>query len=341
MPFITANPNEYLVIGRRGRITNLGLAARTFLWPGTPHILLPSTQQEATFEMTQETRDGIPLRFKGIVVYRVVAPEITVQLFDFASGDGHEAICTLLSHMCLGELRAQVAQMTMGECIEQRKTTLTDAVSVALQGVVSEGGEGRGWGISLDLVQVAQVFIVDQELRRQLEAEVRNQIRGQSDLSDLRMREELKHAQAASERRLEREKLESEREQVAIERAKRQLEIEAEREELETHTPLRLEQIARRHEVVQAEIALAQAQNSLRALEVEQEMMSVRAQQDLRKEILPLENMPLIADAASRVWQGAHLSIYGEAAPLVSTLGPLMDVLAHGLRAGEAEQDAD
>jgi hypothetical protein len=69
MPFITANPNEYLIVGHQGQIVNRGVAARAFLWPGTPYVLLSSTQQEAPFEMTQESRDGIPLRFKGIVVY--------------------------------------------------------------------------------------------------------------------------------------------------------------------------------------------------------------------------------------------------------------------------------
>ena len=156
MPFITANPNEYLIVGHQGQIINRGVAARAFLWPGTPYVLLSSTQQEAPFEMTQESRDGIPLRFKGIVVYRVVTSELTAQLFNFADRQGHAAIQSLLSHICLGELRALVAQMTMSECIEQRKTTLTDAVAAAVQQVVQGQGERPGWGITLDVVQVAR-----------------------------------------------------------------------------------------------------------------------------------------------------------------------------------------
>jgi flotillin len=329
MPFITAHPNEYLVVGRRGHIINHGVAARTFLWPGTSYVLLSSTQQEASFEMTQESRDGIPLRFKGIVVYRVVQPELTAQLFNFADGNGHAAIQALLSHMCLGELRALVAQMTMSECIEQRKTTLTDVVSAT------------GWGITLDVVQVAQVFIVDQELRRQLEAEVRNQIKGQSDLSELRMHEELKRAQAASERRLQQEGLETEKERMAITRAKLQLQNELEREEIESKTPLRLLQIAMQQDVAQAEVALAHITNTLRTLEVEREMLLAQAQQKLRKEILPLEQIPLIAESAAKVWQGANLSIYGETAPVVATLGPLLEVLTQALRSSEANHIVD
>ena len=338
MPFITANPNEYLIVGHRGQIINRGVAARAFLWPGTPYVLLSSTQQEACFEMTQESRDGILLRFKGIVVYRVVTPELSAQLFNFADGHGHDAIQSLLSHMCLGELRALVAQMTMKECIEQRKTTLTDAVAAAVQQVVQGQGERPGWGITLDVVQVAQVFIVDQELRRHLEAEVRNQIKGQSDRSELQMREDLQHAQAASERRLQQEGLETERERLAIARATLQLQNAFEREAIEAKTPIRLLDIAAQHDISQAELALAQLTNALRTLEVEREMVLAQAQQQLRKDILPLEQIPLIVEAAAKVWQGANLSIYGESAPIVATIGPLVEVLTQALHMSAANR---
>jgi len=64
MPFVRANPNQYLLTGRAGRLENRGSAVQTFLLPGSICVLLPSTKQEAAFEFTQETRDGIPLRFK-------------------------------------------------------------------------------------------------------------------------------------------------------------------------------------------------------------------------------------------------------------------------------------
>jgi hypothetical protein len=338
MPFITANPNEYLIVGHHGQIVNRGVAARAFLWPGTPYVLLSSTQQEAPFEMTQESRDGIPLRFKGIVVYRVVTPELTAQLFNFADGQGHAAIQSLLSHICLGELRALVAQMTMSECIEQRKTTLTDAVAAAVQQVVQGQGERPGWGITLDVMQVAQVFIVDQELRRHLEAEVRNQIKGQSDRSELQMREDLQRAQAASERRLQQEGLETERERLTIARATLQLQNAFEREAIESKTPIRLLDIAAQHDISQAELALAQITNALRTLEVEREMLLAQAQQQLRKDILPLEQIPLIAEAAAKVWQGANLSIYGETAPIVATIGPLVEILTQALHLSAASR---
>src|ERR1700722_13914196 len=113
MRFVKANPNEYLVVGRRGKITNYGIAASAFLWPGSTYVLIPSTQQEATFEMTQESRDNIPLRFQGIVIVRVVDPSAAARRFDFSTPNGHDQIKTLLSHVCLGELRAAVSHLIM------------------------------------------------------------------------------------------------------------------------------------------------------------------------------------------------------------------------------------
>ena len=93
-------------------------------------------------------------------------------------------ITTLLTHVCYGELRHAVSHMTMVECIEQRKTTLSGVVAAALQATIhSDGDDSKEWGIRIEASQVAQVFIVDPTLRQQLEAEVRNEIKLKADQS--------------------------------------------------------------------------------------------------------------------------------------------------------------
>ena len=152
-------PGEYLVAARRGRLMNLGEAANAVLFPGTAWVKVPGVQLDSAFEMTQETRDGIPLRFKGQAVYRVVRPERAAALFDFSTDDGLATVDSLVKQCCLAELRDLVSRMTLGECIEQRKTTLTGAVRGALERLVGQPEEGSG--IAVEVVQVAQVYIVD------------------------------------------------------------------------------------------------------------------------------------------------------------------------------------
>jgi regulator of protease activity HflC (stomatin/prohibitin superfamily) len=229
MPFVKAGPNEFLLVGRKGAIENRGSAIQLFLRPGTIWVLVPSMKQEAAFEFTQETKDGIPLRFKGIVIYRISDPVAAARQFPFEDGEGVARITTMLNHICLGELRHAVSHMTMAECIEQRKTTLTGVVEAAMRETTANSDAGpNAWGVEVEVAQVAQVFIVDSHLRQQLEAEVRNEIKVKSDQSDLLAAEEVKLAEMESERRVLDQKLGAEK--AAFLRAQERLAAQMESE---------------------------------------------------------------------------------------------------------------
>jgi hypothetical protein len=362
MPVVKAGPNQYLLVGRRGRLENRGSAVQAVLRPGTIYVLVPSGKQEATFEFTQETKDGIPLRFKGIVIYRITDPVAAAGLFDFGSGVGVGQITTLLTHVCLGELRHAVSHMTMVECIERRKTTLSGVAEAALQTTIQgRDGPTAAWGISIEVAQMAQVFIVDTQLRQQLEAEVRNEIKLKSDQSDLRAREEARLSEMASAGRIDERKLASDRESlrreeelelarvarqrrtqaenVATERLALQLEQErfqaemgVEQDRLNTEAPVRLLRIATEGEVLRQELDLRRLQNEIETFDVERQLLLPRAQQELRREILPLEQVPGIVQAASKILHGTNLTIYGENTQLLGQLGPLFEVLARAVR---------
>ena len=330
MSFIKASPSEYLVVGHEGKIVNHGIAANVFIWPGWSYVRVPSIQQEAAFEMTQESQDGIPLRFKGIVIFRVANPEVAARLFNFSDHSGLQELRSQISHICLGELRAVVSQMTMKQCIEERKTTLTDTIKQTLQEVIDL--PEKGWGIVLDVVQVAQVFIVDNELRRQLEAEVRNEIKSKSERAELQAQESIKLAKIVSERRVQHEGIETEIQRVAMERERVRLQQELERDRIETQTPVQLLKIEKQMAVYEAEKQMRELENQVKLLEVENSMILDRAQQNLRKEILPLEQLPAVAESISHIFQGSNLSLYGEGAPLLSALAPLIELLAKSLQ---------
>lgn len=362
MPVVKAGPNQYLLVGRNGILENRGSAVQAILRPGTVFVLVPSSKQEATFEFTQETKDGIPLRFKGIVLYRITDPVAAARLFDFGAGAGVSQITTMLAHVCLGELRHAVSHMTMVECIEQRKTTLSDVVGTALRDTIQAGDGGNGaWGISVEVAQLAQVFIVDAKLRQQLEAEVRNEIRLKSDQSDVRTQEEIRLAEMASQGRIEEQKLAGDREalrrqeelelaqlarqrrmqaeEVATQRQAMQLEQERFRAEMEaaqdrvtTEAPVRRFRSATESDILREELGMRDLQNQVRALEVEHDLLLPRAEQAMRLEILPLEQAPRIVESASKVLHGTNLSVYGEDGQLLGQLAPMFEVLGRAVR---------
>jgi len=370
--FVKAGPNEFLLVGRGGKLENRGSAVQTFVRPGSITVLVPSTKQEATFEFTQETQDGIPLRFKGIVLYRITDPLAAAQQFDFGRPGAVDRISALLTHVCLGELRHAVSHMSMVECIEGRKTTLSQVVATALAEAIG-GSDGGAWGVTVEVAQLAQVFIVDTELRRQLESETRNEIKRKSDESDLRTNEEaelsklasadrvadqqlatdrerlrreeeLMAAQAARERRMQTEQLESARHALELETARLHAELEAERDRIDASTPVRLHGLERREAVLRRQLETQQLKNALRALKVDHEMLLPRSKQALRREILPIEQTPQIVESASKVLSGTSLAVYGADAPIVGQVAPLLDTIgravAQSMAAGHGTSSA-
>ena len=362
MPSVKAGPNQYLLVGRKGTLENRGSAVSVFLRPGTIFVLVPSTKQEAAFEFTQETRDGIPLRFKGIVNYRITDPGAAARLFDFSSGAGVGQISTLLTHICLGELRHAVSHMTMAECIEQRKTTLSGVVEAALQATIhGEDAQASAWGIEVEVARVAQVFIVDAQLRQQLEAEVRNEIKLKSDQSNIRSQEEIRLAELVSEgrvqekklaadrdtlrrqeemelaqlargRRMQAESLATDQQALRLEQERLHSQMDAEQDRVNAEAPVRLLRIATESGILREELELRKLQNQVKVFDVETELLLERARQDLRLEMLPVEQAPQIVEAASRVLHGTNLSIYGENGQLLNQVAPIFDLLARAVQ---------
>jgi hypothetical protein len=331
MSFVRAMPNQYLLAGRGGRLENRGSALQVFLRPGTVWVLVPGTKQEATFEFTQETRDGIPLRFKGLVVYRITDPVAAARVFEFSRGDETAQINTLLTHICLGELRHAVSHMTMAECIEQRKTTLSGVIREALEATVHPADAADDWGLTLEVAQVAQVFIVDSELRQQLEAEVRNEVRLRSGQSDVRTAEEIQLAEMSSRDRLAEQKLASDRETLRRSESLFEAEMAAQRARIEVETPVRLLRIEQDRVALEQELEMRSVENRVQAVKVEHDLQRTRAEQELRREILPLEQAPRIVEAASGILHGANLTLFGDEAGLMRQVAPVLEVVSRAV----------
>ncbi|HSI99030.1 MAG TPA: SPFH domain-containing protein [Patescibacteria group bacterium] len=347
MSFVRAMPNQYLLAGRGGRLENRGSAVQVFLRPGTVWVLVPSTKQEATFEFTQETRDGIPLRFKGLVVYRITDPVAAARVFEFSRGAETAQINTLLTHICLGELRHAVSHMTMAECIEQRKTTLTGVIREALEATIHPADQADDWGLTLEVAQVAQVFIVDDELRQQLEAEVRNEVRLRSGQSDVRTAEEIQLAEMSSRDRVAEQKLESDREALRRSESLFEAEMVAQQARIEAETPVRLLRIEQDRAALEQELEMRSVENRVQAVKVQHDLQRTRAEQELRREILPLEQAPRIVEAASGILHGANLTLFGDEAGLMRQVAPVLEVVSRaveqslaGVAGGSGRRDA-
>jgi uncharacterized Ntn-hydrolase superfamily protein len=280
--------------------------------------------------MTQESADGIPLRFKGIALFRIKDPVEAATAFDFSSTEGVEQIEEMIAHICLGELRALVSSMSMAECIEQRKDRLSTEVESALRAVAA--GESGGWGIEIETVQIAQVFIVDQTIRDQLERERRNAIRRKAEESQIETDERLETSRIESRRRLEEHELDAERDARHVAEEKLYLESSLKAKTIETAAPIRMLELEKRRAEIEEEIDVRTLENKLLRLRVEGDMIAPEAEQRLEREILPMRQAPEIARALGGLYQGAHLTVVGEDGELVRAIAPVIELLAQAMR---------
>lgn len=324
MEFVKAKPNEYLVVAKVGSIENIGVAGSKFIWPGQSSIMIPSTQIEAEFAMTQESKDGIALRFKGIVVYHIDKPEVAAQRFDF-SDDGPSEINHLLANVSLGELRDKVSHMNMQDCINERKTTLKDAILQELETITDT------CGIAINVVQVAQVFIVEEEVRQQLEAEVRNQLRANSELSNIKTKEAIEQENAASKIRLKRDEFEHQKERMKIDEERQEIEAINKKKEMEESLPLKLFESEQKMILMEKELEVYELKVKLNSVKAKANLVEEIERNKVRKDMLPLEQIPEIAESVSQMFQGSNLSFYNDSSNLMSTVTPIMDMLSGAL----------
>lgn len=326
MEFVKANPNQYLVVAKNGKIKNLGVARSTFLWPGNSHILVPSTQIEAEFAMTQETKDGISLRFKGIVVYHISNPELSALKFDFSSEKGINEINRIIANVSLGELRDKVSHMSMESCINERKTTLSQAITQELDKVV------QSWGVEVNVAQVAQVFIVEEDIRRQLESEVRNSLRTSSELFDIKTEEEIFRENAASKLRRKQDEFENEKERMRILYEQKKLELENQQKEMALQTPLKIFEAEQEMISMQKMIEVYELKEKMNALKAKANLAIEIEQNRVRKEMIQIEQLPQIAESISQMFQGANLTFYKDSSDVMSGVKPMMDMLAKAIK---------
>lgn len=189
---VKSNANEYLLIGKNGELYNKGRSAFSFLLPYSISTIVPATQQKVLFSLKEESEDGILLFFKGTVIYHIEYPEITALKFDFNLNKGINFLNDMIVEICIGEVRDKVSRMTMKRCIHERKTTLSQILKDKLQEISYRSEINKGWGINIDDVQISEVYIEEQEIKIQLETELKNQLKINSEISNIETQSHLK-----------------------------------------------------------------------------------------------------------------------------------------------------
>jgi hypothetical protein len=394
---ITALPCECLVVVKNGRLYNMGNGSSALLFPWDSYSLIPTTAIEHTFQMHQESWDGINLRFRGIVIYRIINVEKASSLFSFTHNAGTSDISRSIGDVCMGELRAIASQMTMEQCIKERKTTITQRLQDAVIPLIEGRDEESGWGIKIDVLQVAQVFCPDEQVLAQLQADARDKIRKSAQFSGIETDKEINKTRidsqielaarsleldktelqkkkdyeekkalmdyelkttALEKNRLYEEKkrlMEGEMQLAAMESARKleekkvlmeyEMQLAAlenrkmlEEKKLVTESELRQAELEKRLEMAEKELRVKELEAKIREIEVMSNAQEARQLADIKKEILPVEQMPVIAEHLSSMFRDSKLTFVGDQHMLFNSVGELLSILTGMMKNGQSDK---
>ncbi len=174
---VTAEPHEYLIQIKNGRVKAHGQGISVFKWPSDSIAILPTSIAKLQFHADQVTMEKVGVEVRGLAVYRIVEPLLAYRMIDTDRG----ALTDILREMFVGATRRIVASLTLEECLTHRKERVGAALMSEIAPVLAgEGADGdtarQGWGVVLDTIEIQDVKVLSQEVFARLQAPYREQL---------------------------------------------------------------------------------------------------------------------------------------------------------------------
>jgi hypothetical protein len=303
---VTAEPHEYLIQIKNGRVKAHGQGISVFKWPSDSIAILPTSIAKLSFSADQVTLEKVGVEVRGLAVYRIVEPLLAYRMLD----DDRSALTDVLRDMFVGATRRIVASLTLDECLTHRKERVGAALMREISPVLA--GEGAaadathaGWGVVLDTIEIQDVKVLSQEVFARLQAPYREQLALRAlQAKDELLREEAR-LQADRNRAAEQAARELMHEQETRLQAERQREIESGEHRHHIESAALQSELQRQQQRAEAERvrALVEMQTKKEAQEMEIALDRERrnVKQDLTEaqlhEIMLTQTLPALATA--------------------------------------------
>lgn len=325
---VTAEPHEYLIQIKNGRVKSHGQGISVFKWPSDSIAILPTSIAKLSFNADQVTREKVGVEVRGLAVYRIVEPLLAYRMIDTDRG----ALTDILRDMFVGATRRIVAGLTLDECLTHRKERVAAALMAEIAPVLA--GEGTtsdsthtGWGVVLDTIEIQDVKVLSQEVFARLQAPYREQLA----LRAMQAKDEVQREEArllADRRRAEeqaaRELMTEQETRLA---AERQREIESGEHRHQIETGALQSELMRAHQRAEAERARAlmamQTKREAEEMDIALERERRGTRQDLTEaqlnEIMLTQTLPALAQAFRGSFDRVHVTA-GDGAQLFGFL---------------------
>jgi regulator of protease activity HflC (stomatin/prohibitin superfamily) len=314
---VTAQPNEFLIQMRGGKVVRAGQGLSCFKWPSDSVAIVPTSIAKLGFVADQVTVEKVGVEVRGLAVYRIAEPLVAFRMIDL----DRTSLTEILREMFVGATRRIVASLRLDECIRHRKDHIAAALMEEIAPILAGQGaaddtNSAGWGVVLDTIEIQDVRVLSEVVFERLQAPYREKLALEALVAEEHVTKE--RARLENERRraaeqAQRELMAEEEARIAAERRRAE---EAMRHE-QALADQRLEaELARARRKAEADRERQRIELEARreAGEVEAALVKLRrgAHEDLSearlREILLTETMPELARAFRDSFDRIHVT---------------------------------
>lgn len=273
--YVRPRPSDFVIRMRKGAIVSQKQGLGFFCFPWDQYCIIPSEVSTISFSADQITKENQGVQVDGFAIWKITQPEKAYLYFAFDLPS--EAIVKIDQHLkevVISAIRHQVASMKIEEVLRKRGTII-----LQLKQELSYITER--WGLEIETIEIKNVLIMSKQLFSNMQATYRDAIRLESELSALKVEQEI------AENRLEQQ------EKIALR------EQEFQHHELERKADTEARALQQK-----ATIELLRMQKDLAVFRQDQEMRRQRSALEL--ETLEAEQPMNAARAAAEVEHKKH-----------------------------------
>jgi flotillin len=175
MPLVIAQPDEWLLCIRNGRLVRAGIGIRLWRLPGDVSVRFTSTMQRVGFSVDALSAERVRVSIEGFILWSVSAggegPLRAYQKLGLASGDGRHLLSTPQHRAFQQLLASQVQRLAATAPLDQllRQDGLLTLLRRQLATLEQD------MGIRVDQVELLRARPADEELLRHMSADFRAQ----------------------------------------------------------------------------------------------------------------------------------------------------------------------
>lgn len=293
--FVSAKPSEFLVHvrGTKVRESSSGQGATCFKMPWDSVAVIPTSLQQLKFRADQVTLEKVGIEVVGFAVYRIAEPLIAYRVLNFSYAErAQEKLEETLTSMFVGAARRLIANLSLEDCLQKRKSALAEELLREVAPVV--GGEGRpddataqGWGIVIDTIEIQEVRVLSDAVFGQMQAPYRAALDQRAREANAEKEKEVTAREAACNRAIEEARIQASLAiaQKKAEMAQQQMEIRREEEMRKAKVERELQELriveAAALEAKRAEIELASREAETRRKMRLEELRKAEAEAEL------------------------------------------------------------